>query len=82
MEGNGVAQCVVQTLQNSAYSHILNIVLPGSCSVLILQVRNWTNPKCSGDMPLPRIGHATALSGKKAWLCGGVIEKQYGNFND
>ena len=33
--------------------------------------QKWTNPQCSGSIPTPRIGHASAIINDKLWLFGG-----------
>ena len=36
--------------------------------------RKWINPRCFGDVPSPRSGHASAIIKNKVWLFGGYRE--------
>ena len=36
--------------------------------------QKWTNPECSGSVPLPRFNHASSIIQKKVWLRGGANE--------
>ena len=42
--------------------------------------QKWTTPQCFGDVPSPRLGHASTISKNKVWLFGGIGSTQ--NFND
>ena len=34
-------------------------------------IKNWSNPQCSGSVPTPRIGHASAIIKDTVWVFGG-----------
>ena len=36
--------------------------------------QKWTNPECSGSVPLPRFNHASSVIQNKVWLLGGANE--------
>ena len=38
--------------------------------------KEWTNPKCFGSIPTPRMYHATTVAGNTAWFFGGVSMEQ------
>ena len=34
--------------------------------------QKWTNPKCNGTAPCPRLGHASTIVGDHVWMFGGT----------
>ena len=38
----------------------------------VASTNKWTNPKCFGIVPDPRVGHNTAIINNKVWLYGGL----------